>query len=102
MHRNPPADAAVFCFDEKTRMRTPDRTRPTGPGRGGTTIHEHRRSAALEPFAVLSVGSRAVLHDARRSQAGRDVPAFFRWVDMRVDPGMEVHVILDDLSAHEG
>jgi hypothetical protein len=32
---------------------------------------------------------------------GRDVLAFFRWIDMDVDPDLELHVILDNLSAHK-
>jgi hypothetical protein len=40
-------------------------------------------------------------HDTRRSHTGRDVLAFFRWIDMHVDPDLELHVILDNLSAPE-
>jgi hypothetical protein len=47
------------------------------------------------------VGSGEVLHDTRRSHTGRDVLAFFRWIDMHVDPDLELHVILDNLSAHK-
>jgi len=32
---------------------------------------------------------------------GRDVLAFFRWIDMHVDPDLELHVILDNLSANK-
>jgi transposase len=41
------------------------------------------------------------LHQTRRSHTGRDVRAFFRWIDMHVDPDLELHVILDGLSAHK-
>ena len=47
------------------------------------------------------MGSGEVLHDTRRSDTGRDVLAFFRWIDMHVDPALELHVILDNLSAHK-
>ena len=52
-------------------------------------------------FAALDVSSGEVLHDTRRSHTGRDVLAFFRWIDMHVDPDLEPHVILDNLSAHK-
>ena len=52
-------------------------------------------------IAALNVGSGEVLHDTRRSHTGRDVLAFFRWIDMHVDPDLELHVILDNLSAHK-
>jgi len=32
---------------------------------------------------------------------GSDVLAFFRWIDKDVDPDLELHVILDNLSAHK-
>jgi hypothetical protein len=39
-----------------------------------------------------------MLHDTRRSHTGRDVLAFFRWIDMHVDPDPELQVILDNLA----
>ena len=39
---NPPAAAAVFCFDEKTQVQALDRTQPSlpmVPGRAGTMTH---------------------------------------------------------------
>ena len=79
LYVNPPAAAAVFCFDEKTQVQALDRTQPSLP----------------------MVPGRAGLHDTRRSHTGRDVLAFFRWIDMHVDPDLELHVILDNLSAHK-
>lgn len=40
-----------------------------------------------------------MLHDTRRSHTGRDVLAFFRWIDLHVDPDLELHVILGNLTA---
>jgi hypothetical protein len=100
---NPPAAAAVFCFDEKTQVQALDRTQPSlpmVPGRAGTMTHDYKRNATLGLFAALNVGSGEVLHDTRRSHTGRDVLAF-RWIDMHVDPDLELHVILDNLSAHK-
>jgi len=104
LYVNPPAAAAVFCVDEKTQVQALDRTQPSlsmVPGRAGTTTHDYKRNGTLDLFAALNVGSGAVLHDTRRSHTGRDVLAFFRWIDMHVDPDLEVHVILDNLSAHK-
>jgi transposase len=101
---NPPAAAAVFCFDEKTQVQALDRTQPSlpmVPGRAGTMTHDYKRNGTLDLFAALNVGSGEVLHDSRRSHTGRNVLAFFRWIDMHVDPDLELHVILDNLSAHE-
>jgi transposase len=104
LYVNPPAAAAVFCFDEITQVQALDRTRPSlpmVPGRAGTMTHDYKRNGTLDLFAALNVGSGEVLHDTRRSHTGRDVLAFFRWIDMHVDPDLELHVILDNLSAHK-
>ena len=104
LYVNSPAAAAVFCFDEKTQVQALDRTQPslpTVPGRAGTMTHDYKRNGTLDLFAALNVGSGEVLHDTRRSHTGRDVLAFFRWIDMHVDPDLELHVILDNLSAHK-
>jgi hypothetical protein len=71
------------------------------PGRAGTMTHDYKRNGTLDLFAALNVGSGEVLHDTRRSHTGRDVLTFFRWIDMHVDPDLELHVILDNLSAHK-
>jgi hypothetical protein len=63
--------------------------------------HDYKRNGTLDLFAALNVGSGEVLHDTRRSHTGRDVLAVFRWIDMHVDPDLELHVILDNLSAHK-
>lgn len=71
------------------------------PGRAGTMTHDYKRTGTLDLFAALNMGSGEVLHNTRRSHTGRDVLAFFRWIDMHVDPDLELHVILDNLLAHK-
>jgi transposase len=103
LYLNPPAAAAVFCFDEKTQVQALDRTQPSlpmVPGRAGTMTHDYRRNGTTDLFAALNVATGEVLHDTRSSHTGRDVLAFFRWIDTHVDPDLELHVILDNLSAH--
>ena len=78
LYVNPPAAAAVFCFDEKTQVQALDRTQPSlpmVPGRAGTMTHDYKRNGTLDLFAALNVGSGEALHDTRRSRTGRDVLA---------------------------
>ena len=52
LYVNPPAAAAVFCFDEKIRVRALDRTqpsRPMVPGRAGTMTHDYKRNGTCSP-----------------------------------------------------
>lgn len=104
LYVNPPAAAAVFCFDEKTQVRALDRTQPSlpmVPGRAGTMTHDYRRHGTLDRFAALNVATGEVLHDTRQAHTGRDVRAFFKRIDAHVERDLELHVILDNLSAHK-
>ena len=102
---NPPERAAVFRFDEKTQCQALDRTQPSlplRPGRAGTMTHDYKRDGTTDLFAALNVATGEVLYDCRRRDTGKDVLAFFKLIDLHVPRGLEVHVVLDNLSAHMG
>lgn len=104
LYLNPPEAAAVFAFDEKTQVQALDRTQPSLPmipGRAGTMTHDYRRNGTLDLFAAMNVATGEVLHDTRRRHAGNDVLAFFKLIDLHVPADQELHVILDNLSAHK-
>ena len=104
LYLNPPSAAAVFCFDEKTQVQALDRTQrslPIVPGRGRTMTHDYKRNGTTDLFAAMNVATGEVLHDTRARHTGRDVLAFFKWIDAHVDADLELHVILDNLSAHK-
>jgi transposase len=104
LYLNPPEAAAVFAFDEKTQVQALDRTQPTLPmipGRAQTMTHDYRRNGTLDLFAAMNIATGEVLHDTRARHAGTDVLAFFKLIDLGVPDGQELHVILDNLSAHK-
>jgi transposase len=103
LYLNPPERAVVLSFDEKTQCQALDRTQPSLPlkrGRGRTMTHDYKRHGTVDLFAALNVGTGEVLHQTRKSHAATDVLAFFRWIDLHVPRDLEVHVVLDNLSAH--
>ena len=102
LYLNPPERAAVFCFDEKTQIQALDRTQPSlpmTPGRAGTMTHDYKRNGTTDLFAALNVGTGEVLTDCRKHHTGADVLRFFKLIDVHVAPGLDIHVILDNLSA---
>src|SRR5215204_146367 len=104
LYLNPPERAVVFSFDEKTQCQALDRTQPSLPltrGRGETMTHDYKRNGTTDLFAALNVGTGEVLTATRRSHKATDVLAFFRWIDLHVDRDLEIHVVLDNLSAHK-
>jgi len=104
LYMDPPERAVVFCFDEKTQCQALDRTQPSlplKPGRGRTMTHGYKRNGTVDLFAAMNIATGEVLHDTRRRHAGTDVLAFFRWIDLHVPRELDVHVVLDNLSAHK-
>lgn len=104
LYLNPPERAVVFSFDEKTQCQALDRTQPSlplKPGRGRTMTHDYKRNGTTDLFAALNVGTGEVLHQTRSSHKGTDVLAFFKWIDLHTPQGLEIHVVLDNLSAHK-
>jgi transposase len=105
LYMNPPERAAVFAFDEKTQCQALDRTQPSLPmkkGRAGTMTHDYKRNGTTDLFAAMNLQTGEILYDCRKSHTGKDVLAFFKLIDLHVPQGLEVHVVLDNLSAHMG
>jgi transposase len=104
LYLDPPERAVVFSFDEKTQVQALDRTQPSLPlkaGRARTMTHDYKRNGTVDLFAAMNVGTGEVLHETRRRHAGTDVLAFFKWIDLHVDAELDIHVVLDNLSAHK-
>ncbi len=104
LYMNPPERAVVFSFDEKTQVQALDRTQPSlpmKPGRAQTMTHDYKRHGTTDLFAALNVATGEVIYDTRRRHTSKDVLAFFKWIDIHVPPDLDIHVVLDNLSAHK-
>ncbi len=105
LYNSPPERAVVFSFDEKTQCQALDRTQPSlpmRPGRAGTMTHDYKRNGTIDLFAALNVATGEVLYDCRKSHTSADVLRFFKHIDLHVEPNLDIHVVLDNLSAHMG
>jgi transposase len=104
LYLNPPERAVVFSFDEKTQVQALDRTQPSLPmkrGRGATLTHDYKRHGTTDLFAAMNLGTGEVLFDTKKSHTATDVLAFFKFIDLHVEKHLDVHVVLDNLSAHK-
>ena len=104
LYMDPPERAVVFSFDEKTQCQALDRTQPSlpmKPGRAKTMTHDYKRNGTIDLFAAMNLATGEVLHRTRQRHAGSDVLAFFKWIDLHVPRELDVHVVLDNLSAHK-
>ncbi|MCA1696379.1 MAG: IS630 family transposase, partial [Actinobacteria bacterium] len=105
LYLNPPKRAVVFSFDEKTQCPALDRTQPSlpmRPGRGRDHAHDYKRNGTTDLFAALNVTTGEVLYDYRKSHTSKDVLRSCKHIELYVEPDLEIHVVLDNLSAHMG
>jgi transposase len=103
LYLNPPQKAIVFSFDEKTQVRALD-TQPSLPmkkGRSGTVTHDYRRHGTTDLFCAMDVKTGEVIYDTKKRHTAKDVLAFFKLIDLHVPKNLEIHVVLDNLTAHK-
>jgi len=99
-----PDRAVVFFFDQKNRCQALDRTQPSLPmirGRAGTMTHDYRRDGTTDLFAALNIAAGEVIAACRKQHAAAAVLAFFKTIDRSVPGSQDIHVVLENLSAHE-
>jgi len=104
LYLDPPERAVVFSFDEKTQVQALDRTQPSlplKPGRAGTMTHDYKRHGTIDLFAALNVGTGEVITATRKHHTAKDVVSFFKLIDLDVPKDLEIHLVLDNLSAHK-
>ncbi len=104
LYMNPPVAAAVFAVDEKPQIQALNRTAPTLPLLPTTpqrATHDYQRNGTCDLFAALEVATGKVITDIRKSHTSADFVAFLNKVNREVPDGLEVHVILDNLSTHK-
>jgi transposase len=104
LYMNPPERAVVFSFDEKTQVQALDRTQPSLPmkkGRGATMTHDYKRNGTTDLFAAMNVATGEVLYDTKTRHSSKEVLDFFKFIDANVAKKLDIHVVLDNLSAHK-
>ena len=104
LYMDPPTRAVVFSYDEKTQVQALDRTQPSLPmkrGRAGTMTHDYKRNGTTDLFAAMNIATGEVLYDCKKGHKATDVLRFFKLIDLHVPKDLEIHVVLDNLSAHK-
>jgi len=104
LYMNPPDHAVVFSFDEKPQIQALERAQPVLPmdlGMPERQTHNYIRHGTLDLFAALNVATGEVIANTKQRHRAKEFVAFLRAVDKTVAPELEVHVILDNLSAHK-
>jgi putative transposase len=104
LYLNPPENALVFSVDEKSQMQALERTQPMLPlGLGyleGIT-HDYKRHGTTTLFAALDVLNGTVLAECKPRHRHQEFLAFLRSIDASVPAYLDIHVIIDNYSAHK-
>jgi transposase len=104
LYLNPPARAVVFCVDEKSGIQALDRTRPVLPLRPGVPerqTHDYIRHGTTTLYAALRVLDGVVIGECRRRHRSQEFVRFLRRLDRATPTRQQLHLILDNLSAHK-
>ncbi len=104
LYMNPPVNAMVFAVDEKPQIQALNRTAPTLPMLPTTpqrATHDYERNGTCDLFAALDMATGTVITDIRSQHTSVDFVAFLNKINRNVPPELDVHIILDNLSAHK-
>jgi hypothetical protein len=63
--------------------------------------HDYKRNGTTDLFAAMDMATGEVLYDCRRGHTATDVLRFFKLIDTHLPKPLEIHVVLDNLSAHK-
>jgi transposase/transposase-like protein len=104
LYLNPPDKAVVFCVDAKPNIQALDRTRPLlplQPGLPARQTHDYRRHGTTTLFAALRVLDGVVIGECHARQRAKEFVQFLRRLDAKTDATLDLHLILDNASAHK-
>lgn len=104
LYLNPPQHAAVFCVDEKSAIQALDRLDPIlplSPGRIERHGFEYFRHGTLSLYAALDVKSGRVHGKTAARHTSQEFVDFLGQVVNLCPPEQEIHIIVDNLSAHK-
>lgn len=104
LYLHPPQHAAVFCVDEKSAIQALDRLDPVlplSPGRAERHGFEYYRHGTLSLYAALDTKTGKVQGKTAARHTSAEFVTFLGEVISHCPAEQEIHIILDNLSAHK-
>ena len=104
LYLNPPQHAAVFSVDEKTAIQALDRLDPVlplSPGRAERHGFEYYRHGTLSLYAALNTRTGEIVGQTAPRHTSQAFVEFLTDVVASQPRRKEIHVIVDNLSAHK-
>ena len=104
LYLQPPTHAVVLCVDVKPQIQALDRTAPLlplQPGQVERRTHDYQRHGTTSLYAALDAKTGTVLGQTFSRQRAREFRTFLNRIDANVPVDLDVHIILDNASAHK-
>lgn len=104
LYMSPPSNAIVLSVDEKTQIQALDRTQPglpLSPGNIGSHTHDYKRHGTTSLYAAFNVLTGEVIGKISDRTRSKEFLAFLKHVDKQTPQDQDLHIILDNLSAHK-
>ena len=104
LYLKPPANAAVFCVDEKSAIQALDRLDPVlplSPGRAERHGFEYYRHGTLSLYGALETRTGEVVAKTAPRHTSAEFVAFLAQIVAQQPKGRKIHIIADNLSAHK-
>lgn len=104
IYQNPPEKSVVFSVDEKPQTQALERTQailPMGKDWPEGRPHDYCRHGTVDLFAALNILDGQVITEFHPLHTQKEFMAFLGTLDRSVVPGLQVHVVLDNLGVHK-
>jgi transposase len=104
LYLSPPANAVVFCVDEKSQIQALERMQPLlplRPGQAERRSHDYRRNGTTTLFAALNVATGHVLQRCFQRHRHQEFLRFLADIDAHVPADLEVHLVVDNYATHK-
>lgn len=104
LYMDPPENAVVLSVDEKTQIQALDRTQPglpLNPSRIGSRTHDYKRNGTTSLYAAFNTLTGKVTGKTVDRTNGKEFLSFLKLLNRRTRADWELHIILDNLSAHK-
>jgi len=104
LYLNPPADAVVWSADEQCQLQALSRTQPSlpcVPGHEVTKTNDYKRHGTTNLFAAMNVHGGEIVYTFHQQHRHEEWIQFLSMIEAATPPGKEVHLIMDNYSAHK-
>jgi transposase len=104
LYMNPPENAIVFSFDEKSQIQALDRTQPILPLRPGIPerqTHDYKRNGTTTLFAAMNILDGTVIGKCSAQHRHQEFIRFLNLIDRQTPPQLSIHLIADNYATHK-